>query len=348
MRKKMRNTLTVSLVTTMGCAMLATGAFLFMPEKAPAADPLKPLYKGTFYSATRGGHMVFTDITIDPNRDMVSGSIAGRLEIPNNESADAIQMSQDKKYIFYPTWDESMLYTIDIQDRKNPKVLAETKIFPEATKHCGSQIGADGKMYLSSMALGDVHTVDVSDPLEPKLMDRGYKTTYLCNVQSLTGDRILTTDMKDHKLYLYDTKTAKQLKELKPGGDEFLHRGQLSPDGKTLYQSSTGSLGDGVHSGRIYEVDTDTLKVKDTIVVGANYDMHDAITTPDGKYLIAAARRTPQPQFMDSEYVVVNLETKKTIGTVSMCAGCHNANKVVPELAKGREVFICGIQVAWE
>ena len=342
-RKKVIRIAAVSAIIT---GAVAIG--LSIPAKAPAETALKPLYKGTVYSAGRGGHMVFTNITIDPNRDMISGSTVGRLPMPNNEQADAIQMSKDEKYLFYPTWDQSMMYTIDIQDKTHPKVAAENKIFDGPTKHCGSQIAADGSMYMSSMALGDVHKFDVTDPLKPKLMDRNYKSTYLCNVQTVgDGSKIITTDMKDHNLYLYDTKSGERLKTLKPGGDEFLHRGQLSPDGKTLYQASTGSLGDGVHNGRVYAIDTKSLEVKDTFILGANYDAHDATTTPDGKYLIVAARRTPQPEFKDSEYIVVNLETKKPIGSISMCAGCHNANEVSPAITKGREVFICGIQIAW-
>jgi len=142
----------------------AVGIGLTMPAKAPAEPALKPLYTGTVYSAGRGGHMVFTTITIDPNRDMISGSTVGRLPMPNNEQADAIQMSKDEKYLFYPTWDQSIMYTIDIQDRNHPKVAAENKVFDGPTKHCGSQIAADGSMYMSSMALGDVHKFRFPDP----------------------------------------------------------------------------------------------------------------------------------------------------------------------------------------
>ncbi|MDT8335600.1 MAG: hypothetical protein RQ753_07870 [Desulfurivibrionaceae bacterium] len=348
MQKKMSIKIVVAGLTLFLGALVVGGFLLSTPEKV-AAESAKSNYKGTFYSATRGGHMVFTKITIDAERDMVSGATVGRLPMPNNEQADAIQMSTDNKYIYYPTWDESMLYTIDIQDRLNPKVVAETEIFDEATRHCGSDIGSDGKLYFSSMAQGDVHKIDISNPLKPKLMDRAYKSTYLCNVKVQgKGDKVVTTDMKEHKLYLWDAKSGKKLKELKPGGDEFLHRGHFSPDGKTIYQSSTGSLGSGVHSGRVYAVDVDTMKVKDTYVLGLNYDAHDAATTPDGKYMIVAARRTPAKEFKDSEYVVINMATKKPIGSVSMCAGCHGASGVDPEVTKGREVFICGIQVAWD
>lgn len=349
MKKTFNRKMISSCLAAAGFVAVAAAAVLSLPENLPAADGLKPLYKGTVYSATRGGHMVFTTLTIDPNRDMISGTSVGRLPMPNNEQADALELSADNKYIFYPTWDQSMLYTIDVQNRTNPKVAAETKIFDDSTRHCGSQLGPDGKLYLSSMSIGDVHVMDVSNPLKPKLMDRDYKSTYLCNVKVVgDGSKIITTDMKEHKLYMYDTKTRKRTAELKPGGDEFLHRGHLSPDGKTLYQSSTGSLGSGVHNGRVYAVDTKTLKLKDTYVLGLNYDVHDAATTPDGKYLIAAARRTPPKQFKDSEYIVINLETKKPIGSISMCAGCHGASGVDPEIKPGREVFICGIQIAWD
>jgi WD40 repeat protein len=324
----------------------AAGYFFFAPVGDLSAQDAKPLYKGTVYSATRGGHMVFTTITIDPNRDMISGTVAGRLPLPNNTGADAIEMAPNQKTIYYPTWD-STLYTIDISG-KEPKIIAEKKFFDKETKMCGSHIGPDGKLYLSSMSLGDIHKLDVSDPKDPKLMDRLYKTTYLCGVQVVDdGKYIFTTDMKDHKIYIYDAKTHEKIKEITPGGKEFLHRARLSHDGKLLYQASTGSTTADAN-GRVYIVDTKKMKVKDTIVFGVNYDAHDVATTPDGKYAIVAVRRVPAKEYKDSEYIVVNLQTKKTIGSISMCKSCHNAMGVDPEVKSGREVFICGIQIAWE
>jgi len=326
--------------------VFAVSSYLFlMPERVTAQGSGK-VYKGTVYSATRGGHMVFTTITIDGNRDMISGTVAGRLPLPNNTGADAIEMSKDQKTIYYPTWD-STLYTIDIS-AKEPKIIAEKKFFEKETKMCGSHIGPDGKLYLSSMSFGDIHKLDVSDPKDPKLMDRLYKTTYLCGVQVLNdGKYIFTTDMKDHKIYVYDAKTHEKIKEITPGGKEFLHRARLSPDGKLLYQASTGSTTPDAN-GRFYIVDTKKMKVKDTVVFGVNYDAHDVATTPDGKYAIAAVRRVPAKEYKDSEYIVVNLQNKRVIGSISMCKSCHNAMGVDPEVKSGREVFICGIQIAWE
>jgi len=325
------------------------GYFFFAPVGDLSAQDAKPLYKGTVYSATRGGHMVFTTITIDPNREMISGSVAGRMPIPNNEQADAIEMSPDQKYIYYPTWDQSMLYVIDIANKTNPKVVAEKKIFDKPTKHCGSHWGPDGRLYFSSMAQGDIHKFDVSNPLDPKLMDRLYKTTYLCGVQALeNGKYVWTSDMKDHKIYVYEAATGKRIKEITPGGKEFLHRARLSPDGKILYQASTGAVAGQPADGRFYMIDTKKMKVKGKVVFGANYDVHDVATTPDGKYAIVAVRRVPAKEYKDSEYIVVNLKTKKTIGSISMCKSCHNAMGVDPEVKSGREVFICGIQIAWK
>jgi DNA-binding beta-propeller fold protein YncE len=328
--------------------MAVAGVFMFSPVEVTAQDK-KPVYKGTVYSATRGGHMVFTTITIDPNTDMISGTVAGRMPLPNNEQADALEMSADQKTIYYPTWDTSTLFTVDISDRKNPKVVSEKKVFDKPTRFCGSVIGPDGKLYLSSMSQGDVHKFDISDPKDAKLMDRLYKTTYLCGVQVLeNGKYIWTSDMKDHKLYVYDAKTHKKVKEIKPGGKEFLHRSRLSPDGKILYQASTGAVAGEPANGRFYMIDTKKMKVKNTVVLGAGYDVHDVATTPDGKYAIVAARRVPPKEMKDSEYVVINMKTKKPIGSISMCKGCHNAMGVDPEVKQEREVFVCGIQIAWD
>lgn len=328
--------------------MLLVGAFVLGTGQAPASDGAK-IYKGYVYSATRGGHMVMTEITIDSERQMISGTVAGRLPMPNNEQADAIEMSADQKYIYYPTWDTSTLYTVDITDKKNPKVVAEKKVFDQPTRFCGSVIGPDGRLYLSSMSQGDVHKFDISNPSDPKLMDRLYKTTYLCGVQVLdNGKYIWTTDMKEHKIFVYDAKTNKKVKEIKPGGKEFLHRSRLSPDGKILYQSSTGAVAGEPSNGRFYIIDTKKMKVKETVVLGPGYDVHDVATTPDGKYAVVAARRVPPKEAKDSEYIVYNLKTKKPIGSISMCKGCHNAMGVDPKAESGREVYICGIQIAWQ
>lgn len=322
--------------------------FLFTPAKSTAESQNK-IYKGTVYSATRGGHMVFTTITIDSRREMISGSVAGRLPLPNNEQADALEMSPDQKYIYYPTWDSSTLYIIDISDKTNPKVVGEKKVFDKPTRFCGSHYGPDGRLYLSSMAQGDVHVFDVKNPIDPKLMDRLYKTTYLCGVQVLeNGKYVWTSDMKDHKIYVYEAATGKRIKEIGTGRKEFLHRARLSPDGKLLYQSSTGAVAGQPADGRFYVVDTKKMKIIDTVVFGEDYDVHDVATTPDGKYAIAAVRRVPADEYKDSEYIVVNMQTKKVLGSISMCKSCHNAYGVNPKASKGREVFICGIQIAWE
>ncbi len=323
-------------------AMLGLGAFLAMPEDAPAAGKI---YQGKLYSATRGGHMVFTNITIDADRQMVSGSIAGRMPLPNNDGADAIELSHDKKTIYYPTWD-STLYTVDISGDE-PKVIAEKKWMKEVSKSCGSHMGPDGKLYLTSMSFGDIHVLDVDNPKEAKLMDRLYKTTYLCGVQvTANKDEVWTTDMKESALYVYDAKTHKQKNKIEIGG-EFLHRARWSPNGERLYQASTGSMSPDAN-GNFRIIDAKSKKITDKIVLGPNYDAHDVVLTPDEKYAIVAVRRVPAKEFKDSEYVVFNLETKKSIGTISMCAGCHNANGVDPEVKPGREVFICGAQAVWK
>jgi DNA-binding beta-propeller fold protein YncE len=199
------------------------------------------------------------------------------------------------------------------------------------------------------MSNGDISKFDISDPKDAKLMDRLYKTTYLCGVQVVdNGKYVWTSDMKDHKLYVYDAKTGEKVKEITPGGKEFLHRSRLSPDGKILYQSSTGAVAGEPANGRFYIIDTKKMKVTDTVVLGATYDVHDVATTPDGAYAIVAARKVPPNEMKDSEYVVYNMKTKKAIGSVSLCKGCHNAMGVDPEAKKEREVFVCGIQIAWD
>lgn len=329
-------------------SLVLTGIYILKPFEVPAEEEAK-IYRGTVYSATRGGHLVFTTITIDPKREMISGSVAGRLQVPNNEQADAIEMSPDKRYIYYPTWDTSTLYVIDIGEKTNPKVVAEKKVLDQPTRFCGSHYGPDGRLYLSSMKQGDVHVYDVSNPLDPKLMDRLYKTTYLCGVQVLENGRyVWTSDMKDHKIYIYEASTGKRIKEIETGRKEFIHRARLSPDGKFLFQAASGAVAGQPADGRFYIIDTKKMKIVGTVVFGEDYDIHDVATTPDGKYAIAAARRVPPKEYKDSEYIVVNLKTKKVLGSISMCKSCHNAMGVDPAAGSEREVFICGIQIAWE
>lgn len=338
-----------SIVIVVSFTLVALAFYIFSAPAKSTAESKNKIYKGTVYSATRGGHMVFTTITIDGEREMISGSVAGRLPMPNNEQADAIEMSPDYKYIYYPTWDTSTLYVVDISNRMNPKVVAEKKVFDKPTRFCGSHYGPDGRLYLSSMAQGDVHVFDVKNPTDPKLMDRLYKTTYLCGVQVLeNGKYVWTTDMKDHKIYVYEAATGKRIKEIETGRKEFLHRARLSPDGKLLYQASTGAVAGQPADGRFYVVDTKKMKIVDTVVFGDDYDVHDVTTTPDGKYAIAAVRRVPTKDYKDSEYIVVNMQTKKVLGSISMCKSCHNAMGVDPKIGKEREVFLCGIQIAWE
>jgi len=135
-------------------------------------------------------------------------------------------------------------------------------------------------------------------------------------------------------------------------------RQYFSPDGKLLANSG----GD-----RLFLLNGETLELLDAEMVGPNEDDHDAIFTPDGKYVIATSRtkenradaaklslKNPYSRadakvvgegdyILDGQLKLYDVAARKFIGSpTSICMPCHNREEVE------EHAVLCGIDANWK
>jgi hypothetical protein len=128
-------------------------------------------------------------------------------------------------------------------------------------------------------------------------------------------------------------------------------RQYYSPDGRYIANATADIL---------YLVDAKTLEVLDAETVGPLEQLHDAIFTPDSKYVIATSRSKnlfpdcvdpihpkPDEYLMDGHVKLYDVQAKKFIGkTTSTCLACHDQ-----ELGRGEDAVhavLCGLDINWK
>jgi hypothetical protein len=124
-------------------------------------------------------------------------------------------------------------------------------------------------------------------------------------------------------------------------------RQYYSPDGKYIANSAGGYM---------LLMDAKTLTPIDTEPMPTLGENHDAIFTPDGKYVIATSRtkvpnadcatpENPGPNefLMDGTLMLYDVAAKKFIGKeVSVCATCHKEEGV------DAHAVLCGLDATWK
>ena len=127
-------------------------------------------------------------------------------------------------------------------------------------------------------------------------------------------------------------------------------RQYYSPDGK-LIANATGDI--------MFLVDANTLKVIDAETMPNMNENHDAIFTPDGKYIVLTLRtKTILPGcadpskpadgewVMDGQLRLYDVAAKKLVGKpASTCLACHDE-----QLGTGEDAVhavLCGLDVNW-
>ncbi len=127
-------------------------------------------------------------------------------------------------------------------------------------------------------------------------------------------------------------------------------RQYYSPDGKMI-ANATGDI--------MFLVDTKSLKVLDAETMPNLNENHDAIFTPDGKYIVATTRtKTILPGCadpakpadgewrMDGQLMLYDVAAKKFIGKPSSaCLKCHDEQLGTGEDAP--HAVLCGLDVNW-
>lgn len=350
-------------------------------------------YQGTAYVAAMGGHFAEANITIDPSAATpITVNSLDKIDIGDGDTHpthDARIDYKNRNLMFWSTYhldhDANNQAHIGKIDLSTGKVLAdETVPVPPGVLNTGHMYCASGQSpdYYFPISMSKPGYITVVRKKDMKVMhevflegtDADIKAPYkfIHGVTSpdmkeffITMNESDTTD-KDYgnaigKLHLVvlDTAALEQgkVKVLRKGTADtnpkssISFRQYFSPDGKYI-ANATGDL--------LLLIDAKTLKVIDAETVGPLEELHDAIFTPDSKYVIATSRTKdvfpdaadkvhpgPDEYLMDGQLKLYDVKAKKFIGkSTSTCLACHDE-----ELGRGDDAVhavLCGLDVNWK
>lgn len=311
-------------------AAFATMTLAFTGTQTASALELS----GIAYIQGHGGHVAVVDLA--------TGAVG---KYQHDKPSDAVTLSKDGKTLYNFSLD-GFSKEIDVDSGK------QTEWVKFGQKHCGSNYAPDGTIWVSDMKDGKIY---IYDPATKKLVDSFEVGKSTCGVNfSKDGKFCYVSDMPGGYVAVVDVATKKVVSKINGVGN-FIHRAEVTKDGKELWQSEGTELSAGQPVGVGYAtaggtmggisiIDLSTGKVKDFIITGGN--PHDVTFTPDGKYAIAAVRQVPERD--DSALMVINTETKRIVKVYSACKSCHGVEDVeIPEDKDGGRPFLCGVDVDW-
>lgn len=122
--------------------------------------------------------------------------------------------------------------------------------------------------------------------------------------------------------------------------DAVTFRQYFSNDGKRIYQSG----GD-----RLIVIDATNLKLVNETMLPAGSEVHDAMPTPDGKYVIMAVRKQipstagDGKKITDGVLMLCDVGARKVVNeTASVCVSCHQ------QLQLHATSLLCGVDGNWK
>jgi hypothetical protein len=131
---------------------------------------------------------------------------------------------------------------------------------------------------------------------------------------------------------------AKNTVEGSPG-DTISFRQYFSNDGKRIYQSG---------ADRLLVIDATTLKLISYAELPDGTEVHDAMPTPDDKYVLLSVRKliaapgTEGKEILDGVLMLYDVGASKIVNKpVSVCASCHK------QMGLYTSAMLCGIDANW-
>ncbi len=360
----------------------------------------KEAYTATFYVAGMGGHFAKAEMTIEPSSPSpLHLHSLTRVIIGDQESHpvhDSRIDKQDRNIMYWSTYHidpATGMPHVGKTDLLTGKVLQDVNVpIPSEATHthhvyCAS---AQTKDYFLPITMTNKAYIDVFQKKDLKHVNRVFlegtdadiHKPYLFYHGTNSPDmkKILITineAEKDQgapvgKMHMFmldaDSLVKGKVKVLAHGiapgapGKTMSFRQYFSPDGKLIANSG---------ADRMYLIDAETLKVLDVEMMGKLEENHDAIFTPDSKYVIATSRTKtlvsgnaakislknpscstevapkgelgPEDYIMDGQLKLYDVKAKKFIGqATSVCLPCHNDEGMEDH------AVLCGIDANWK
>ena len=327
-------------------------------------------YSADLYVAGMGGHFAKATVTIDPSKAQpIMIRKLDRVEIGDTETHpthDNRIDSEDRNVMFWSTYKidpntkgthvgKSNLATGEVIQDMHVTVPAKAK--NTDSMYCGS--GQD-KDHFIPITMTHSGYLDVFRKSDLKLVQRvflddiiGKPYHWVHGTNSPDQKEMLLAfneSNKDHGKFNYRMhlvvvdmpslvkgkikvlrRTVIKQKPRKKG-DYIGFRADYSEDGKLI---SIGA------ADRVLIVDSKTLKLKAAPMMANNEQTHDAMFTPDGKYVLATSRTgTKNKKYpVDGTLKLYDVHADKWVGEASsVCLSCHKTEEI-----EGKAI-LCGIQ----
>lgn len=367
--------------------VIATAFFFIITSGSFAQAENK--YSATFYVAGMGGHFAKAEVEIDPGKEKAPLTLKSleKLDIGDNKTHpthDARIDVNDNNTMFWSTYkmDESEEFAntriahVGKSDLRTGEVIQDmiVDVPHQATVasslYCAS---AQTKNYYLPISMSNKGYIDVFNKSDLKRTQRvfleGTEADIKAPYRSYHG--VNSPDFKkllisineadsDHgqtigKIHLIELDMEKFVKgevkvlnkSIAPGTGRFISfRQYYSPDGSLIANSAGNSM---------LLIDSKTLKVIDHERLPNLTENHDAIFTPDGKYVILTSRtkallpNCEDPQkpksdefIMDGHLLLYDVEKKQLVGeSISVCATCHKQEDIE------QHAVLCGLDAVF-
>ncbi|MDA8165153.1 MAG: hypothetical protein M0017_09010 [Desulfobacteraceae bacterium] len=349
---------------------------------APAAQA--KTYDVTFYVAAMGGHFAHAVCTIDPSSpDPIKVKSLDKIDIGDHDSHpvhDARIDATNRNLMFYSTYhlDKATGKThVGKVDLKTGKVIKDIDVdTPANVKNTSHMYCASGQtkdffmpITMSSPAYIDVfrksdlkrmHTVFLEDtPADVKVPYKFYHGTTSPDMKKF----FITINESDKPYGELVGKVHMEMLDaqaLSQGKVKVLYKGVADGNKKTTcsfrqYFSHNGKLIANATGDLLFIIDANNLKVLAAQPMGKLEETHDAIFTPDDKYVVATSRTKvlnpgvkptddpgPDDYLMDGQLKLYDVQAKKFIGKpVSVCQTCHKKEGV------DEHAILCGLDANW-
>ncbi len=330
----------------------------------------KPVtFDGTAYIAGHGGHLAILDLRtmkspsdIENDRIVLTeagsemeGKVAGisfeQAKKSGGSHGQTLLMEKGHKVLVAGTL-AGNVYKVELNAKG--RAVKKEGPFKVGEKFCGAITGPDGNIYFEDMTDGNVY---VWNPEKLKLVEKMPAGMAVCGIQwAKNNEKAYITDMPAGKVYVYDWKTKKKIKEITSPEMTFIHQARMTLDGKYLWVSAPNEfepnpegkagtasvLKGGTKAHQVIVIDTNTDEIVKRIVLPSNLSPHDFAFTANG-YALLSSRSYGSD---DSLLAVMNMKDDTIVEEVSLCASCHNPNGVKVSIDSGSPL-LCGITVDW-
>ncbi|MCB2183305.1 MAG: hypothetical protein KQH63_14825 [Desulfobulbaceae bacterium] len=355
-------------------------------------------YQGKAYVAGMGGHFADAALTVDPTAATpITITSLEKIDIGTGSSHpvhDARIDAKDKNVMYWSTYKLDHDATTPNATHVGASNLTTGEVIIDKELATPGQVAVSSKMYCASgqnqdyffpITMSNPGYVDVIEKKSMKRLhsvflegtDADFKVPYKYLHGTTSPDMkqlLITANESDNpSMDAYGTTIGKMhmvvldTDALVDGKVKVVAKGVADGNKKSTisfrqYYSPDGSLIANATGDILFILDAKTLEVKDAETVTPNEQLHDAIFTPDGKYVIATSRTkrqlpgvtpkdpnklTTDEYLMDGHLKLYDVKAGKFIGnSTSTCLSCHDNDLGTGEDAV--HAVLCGLDVNWK